>query len=79
MYLFAGRRPALRQAARAWAEALLIPLQDLTDFERRKLIAVIDGLYVQLLLADDSVAREVLQNIIEDALPTRHKPLAASS
>lgn len=79
LYLLAGRRPALRQAARAWAEALLIPLQDLTEIEQRRLIAVIDGLYVQLLLADDTVAREVLQSIIEDALPARHKPLTATS
>ncbi len=73
LYLLAGRRPALRPAARAWAEALLEPLQDLTEVERRRLIAVIDGLYVQLLLAEDSIAPEMLACIIEDALPVRHK------
>jgi DNA-binding transcriptional regulator YbjK len=73
LYLLAGRKPALRQAARAWADALLVPLGDLSDVERRKLIAVIDGLYVQLLLADDGVERDVLAAIINDALPARHQ------
>lgn len=77
LYLLAGRKPALRQAARAWADALLIPLHDLSEVERRRLIAVIDGLYVQLLLADDNadgvVERAVLEGILEDALPERHR------
>ena len=73
LYLLAGRKPALRQAARAWADSLLVPLQDLSEIERRRLIAVIDGLYVQLLLADDSVAGDVLAGIIDSALPDRYK------
>lgn len=73
LYLLAGRRPGLRQAARAWAQSLLIPLHDLDEFEQRTLIAVIDGLYVQLLLADENLDEKVLQRIINDALPERFR------
>ncbi|MEV4419653.1 TetR family transcriptional regulator [Patulibacter sp. NPDC049589] len=69
LYLFAARRPALRPAARRWTDAVTSAFGDLTEVERRSLVAAVDGVCIQLLLADEPPSAEAIQQVIERALP----------
>ncbi|WP_320669833.1 TetR/AcrR family transcriptional regulator [Patulibacter defluvii] len=54
LYLLAARRPALRAAARAWLEAVVVPLiPDADPVQRQLVLAVADGLCLQALMADE--------------------------
>lgn len=69
LYLFAARRPALRPAARRWTDAVTSAFGDLSEVERRSLVAAVDGICIQLLLADEPPSVEAVQQVIERALP----------
>jgi TetR/AcrR family transcriptional regulator, regulator of biofilm formation and stress response len=71
LYLFAARRPALRPAARRWTDAVTSCFGDLTEVERRSLVAAVDGVCIQLLLAEEPPSVDAIAQVIERALPDR--------
>lgn len=69
LYLAALRRPALRPVAAEWAEELALLLARRTDpVTARALVAVMDGICLQVLLTgtpyDEDWAREILRRVI---------------
>lgn len=68
LYLVAARRPALRAASRAWAEAVIAPLGSVDEVARRILLAVVDGLCVQLLLADEPLDVPTVEAVLDGAV-----------
>ncbi|MFE5397674.1 TetR/AcrR family transcriptional regulator [Streptomyces sp. NPDC056568] len=69
LYLAALRRPALRPVAAEWAEGVGALLADRTDpVTARALVAVLDGICLQVLLTDtpydEEYAREVLARVV---------------
>jgi DNA-binding transcriptional regulator YbjK len=69
LYLAALRRPALRPVAAEWAEGVGALLAALTDpTTARALVAVLDGICLQVLLTDtpydEEYAREVLARLV---------------
>ncbi|MFE3631705.1 TetR/AcrR family transcriptional regulator [Streptomyces goshikiensis] len=69
LYLAALRRPALRPVAAEWYEAVATALAPWTDpVTARALVAVMDGICLQVLLTDtpydEPYAREVLARIL---------------
>ncbi|MGW8061287.1 TetR/AcrR family transcriptional regulator [Streptomyces ziwulingensis] len=72
LYLAALRRPALRPVAAEWAQGVGGLLADRTDpVTARALVAVLDGICLQVLLTDtpydEEYAREVLARVIPPA------------
>ena len=70
LYLYAGRRPELRPAARAWLEPLTEIARALTtDRQRaRLLVAAIDGLLMQALIGAHQIDRADLAALLEPHL-----------
>lgn len=68
LYVLAARRPALRESAVAWAEAIIEPLGELDEVTRRSVLAAIDGLCIQLLLADEPLDVAVVSAVLDRAL-----------
>ncbi|MFD9358760.1 TetR/AcrR family transcriptional regulator [Streptomyces sp. NPDC060031] len=69
LYLAALRRPALRPVAAEWGEAVAAALAPRTDpVTARALVAVMDGISLQVLLTDaeydESYAREILRRVL---------------
>ncbi|MBT2450057.1 TetR family transcriptional regulator C-terminal domain-containing protein [Streptomyces sp. ISL-43] len=69
LYLAALRRPALRPVAAQWYEAVAAALSDRVDpGTARALVAVMDGLSLQVLLTgaqfDEAYAREILGRVL---------------
>ncbi|MFD3802464.1 TetR/AcrR family transcriptional regulator [Streptomyces sp. NPDC058611] len=69
LYLEALRRPALRPVAAQWCEAVAQALEARTDpVTARALVAVVDGIGLQVLLGDaeydEPYAREVLGRVL---------------
>ncbi|MFF9006203.1 TetR/AcrR family transcriptional regulator [Streptomyces goshikiensis] len=69
LYLAALRRPALRPVAAEWYEAVATALAPWTDpVTARALVAVMDGICLQVLLTDtpydEAYAREVLARVL---------------
>ncbi|MCY0941985.1 MULTISPECIES: TetR/AcrR family transcriptional regulator [Streptomyces] len=69
LYLEALRRPALRPVAAQWCEAVARALEARTDpVTARALVAVVDGIGLQVLLTDaeydEPYAREVLGRVL---------------
>ncbi|KFG76145.1 TetR/AcrR family transcriptional regulator [Streptomyces mutabilis] len=69
LYLAALRRPALRPVAGEWAEGVGALLAERTDpVTARALVAVLDGICLQVLLTDsvydEGYAREVLARVL---------------
>ncbi|RSS84033.1 TetR/AcrR family transcriptional regulator [Streptomyces sp. WAC06614] len=69
LYLAALRRPALRPVAAEWCEAMARALADRTDLvTARALVAVMDGICLQVLLTDaaydEAYTREVLTRVL---------------
>ncbi|GGZ66260.1 hypothetical protein GCM10010308_42920 [Streptomyces vinaceusdrappus] len=69
LYLAALRRPALRPVAAEWAEGVGALLAARTDaVTARALVAVLDGICLQVLLTDsvydEGYAREVLARVL---------------
>ncbi|MEU2746428.1 TetR family transcriptional regulator [Streptomyces collinus] len=72
LYLAALRRPALRPVAAEWAEGVADLLSPRTDpVTARALVAVVDGICLQVLLTgvpyDEEYAREVLARVLTGA------------
>ena len=72
LYLAALRRPALRPVAAEWAEDVAALLASRTDpVTARALVAVMDGISLQVLLTDapydEPYAREVLARVLRSA------------
>ncbi|MEU4727755.1 MULTISPECIES: TetR/AcrR family transcriptional regulator [unclassified Streptomyces] len=72
LYLAALRRPALRPVAAQWCETVSAALAPRTDpVTARALVAVMDGISLQVLLTDapydESYAREVLARVLRSA------------
>ncbi|MFD4865021.1 TetR/AcrR family transcriptional regulator [Streptomyces sp. NPDC058412] len=72
LYLAALRRPALRPVASEWCEAMSAALAVRTDpVTARALVAVMDGIGLQVLLTDapydEAYAREVLGRVLRGA------------
>ncbi|MFJ7295035.1 TetR/AcrR family transcriptional regulator [Streptomyces collinus] len=72
LYLAALRRPALRPVAAEWAEGVADLLSPRTDsVTARALVAVVDGICLQVLLTgvpyDEEYAREVLARVLAGA------------
>ncbi|MFJ3727460.1 TetR/AcrR family transcriptional regulator [Streptomyces sp. NPDC090045] len=72
LYLAALRRPALRPVAAEWCEAVSAGLAPRTDpVTARALVAVMDGISLQVLLTDaaydEAYAREVLGRVLRGA------------
>lgn len=54
LYMLAARRPALRDASRAWISLVIGPLDaELDDVGKLAVAAVVDGVCLQALLVDD--------------------------
>jgi DNA-binding transcriptional regulator YbjK len=68
LYLHAARRPALRAAATAWTDAVAELFGDLDEVAHRGLIAAMDGLCLQLLIAEEPLSIDVVTAIVERAL-----------
>ncbi|BCL19674.1 hypothetical protein GCM10017668_15170 [Streptomyces tuirus] len=73
LYLAALRRPALRPVAAEWADGVAQLLSRHTDpLTARALVAVIDGICLQVLLTgvpyDEEYAREVLGRVLAGAV-----------
>ncbi|QES50724.1 TetR family transcriptional regulator [Streptomyces venezuelae] len=69
LYLAALRRPALRPVAAEWCEAMAGALADHTDpVTARALVAVMDGITLQVLLTDaeydEAYTREILSRVL---------------
>ncbi|MFK0256891.1 TetR/AcrR family transcriptional regulator [Streptomyces sp. NPDC090445] len=69
LYLAALRRPALRPVAAEWYEAVAAALAERTDpVTARALVAVMDGISLQVLLTDapydGGYAREILSRVL---------------
>ncbi|MFJ3923541.1 TetR/AcrR family transcriptional regulator [Streptomyces sp. NPDC090022] len=69
LYLAALRRPALRPVAAEWCEAVVLALAGRTDpVTARALVAVMDGICLQVLLTDapydEAYAREILARVL---------------
>ncbi|MBW5483560.1 TetR/AcrR family transcriptional regulator [Streptomyces bambusae] len=69
LYLAALRRPALRPVAAEWCEAMAGILADRTDpVTARALVAVMDGICLQVLLTDteydEPYTREILRRVL---------------
>ncbi|WP_371679103.1 TetR/AcrR family transcriptional regulator [Streptomyces sp. NBC_01276] len=74
LYLAALRRPALRPVAAEWLESVAEALAEHTDpVTARALVAVMDGICLQVLLTDspyeEAYAREILARVL--GLPRR--------
>ncbi|MCJ1680281.1 TetR family transcriptional regulator [Streptomyces sp. APSN-46.1] len=72
LYLAALRRPALRPVAAEWCEAVAVALARWTDaVTARALVAVMDGICLQVLLTDaeydESYARDILGRVLRGA------------
>ncbi|MEU9029222.1 TetR family transcriptional regulator [Streptomyces sp. NPDC048383] len=72
LYLAALRRPVLRPIAAQWCEAFAATLAEHTDpVTARALVAVFDGICLQVLLTDvpydETYAREVLSRVLGGA------------
>ncbi|MCX4525213.1 MULTISPECIES: TetR/AcrR family transcriptional regulator [unclassified Streptomyces] len=71
LYLAALRRPALRPVAAQWCEAVATALTPWTDpVTARALVAVMDGICLQVLLTDapydESYARTILARVLRE-------------
>ncbi|MFD6182720.1 TetR/AcrR family transcriptional regulator [Streptomyces goshikiensis] len=71
LYLAALRRPALRPVAAEWYEAVATALAPWTDpVTARALVAVMDGICLQVLLTDtpydEPYAREILTRVLRE-------------
>ncbi|MEU9299321.1 TetR family transcriptional regulator [Streptomyces sp. NPDC048269] len=69
LYLAALRRPALRPVAADWCESVAAALEPWTDpVTARALVAVMDGISLQVLLTDtgydEPYAREILSRVL---------------
>ncbi|MFD6886562.1 TetR/AcrR family transcriptional regulator [Streptomyces sp. NPDC059957] len=69
LYLAALRRPVLRPVAAEWCEAVSVALSGRVDpATARALVAVMDGISLQVLLAgaeyDEAYAREILRRVL---------------
>ncbi|MGP3685183.1 TetR/AcrR family transcriptional regulator [Streptomyces sp. IBSNAI002] len=74
LYLAALRRPPLRAVAAEWGEAMAAALIPRTDpVTARALVAVMDGVSLQVLLTDaeydEPYAREILGRVLRPARP----------
>ncbi|WP_329387037.1 TetR family transcriptional regulator [Streptomyces sp. NBC_01351] len=72
LYLAALRRPALRPVAAEWCESVVAALAPRTDpVTARALVAVMDGISLQVLLTDteydEPYAREILSRVLRPA------------
>ncbi|MEU8434798.1 TetR family transcriptional regulator [Streptomyces sp. NPDC029216] len=72
LYLAALRRPALRPVAAEWCETVTEALADHTDpVTARALVAVMDGISLQVLLTgtpyEEPYAREILSRVLRPA------------
>ncbi|HEX4110705.1 MAG TPA: TetR family transcriptional regulator [Solirubrobacteraceae bacterium] len=71
LYLLAARRPALREVAFAWANAVIDLFGELDEVSRRSLIAAMDGISLQLIIAEEPLTVEFVTAVLERALPVR--------
>ncbi|MER5205684.1 TetR family transcriptional regulator [Streptomyces sp. NPDC002825] len=81
LYLAALRRPALRPVAAEWTESVVASLAHRTDpLTARALVAVMDGICLQVLLTDgaydENHARVILARVLNEG---PNPPLTASS
>ncbi|MEV7526146.1 TetR family transcriptional regulator [Streptomyces sp. NPDC091371] len=72
LYLAAVRRPALRPVAAEWCESVVAALSPRTDpVTARALVAVMDGISLQVLLTDaeydEAYAHEILRRVLRPA------------
>jgi DNA-binding transcriptional regulator YbjK len=74
LYLYAARRPQLRAAATAWADAIADLFPDLDELTHRSLVAAIDGLCLQLLIAETPLSVDFVTEVLERALQTPTVP-----
>ncbi|WP_026912519.1 TetR/AcrR family transcriptional regulator [Patulibacter minatonensis] len=71
LYLLAARRPALRPAALAWLGVAIGPLADgLDDVGRRTFAAVLDGICLHGLLADDPPDAATIEAVLRRVCET---------
>jgi TetR/AcrR family transcriptional regulator, regulator of biofilm formation and stress response len=69
LYLLASRRPALRQAARAWRLAGTEPLLSGLDEDRRYLfLAVVDSVCLEAVLGDEPPGADRIEQLLGYAL-----------
>lgn len=68
LYLYAARRPALREAATGWAAAIVEVFGDLDELSHRSLIAAMDGLCLHLLIADRLPTVDFVTAVLERAI-----------
>lgn len=68
LYLLAARRPSLRAAATAWADAIADVFGPLSEIEHRSLVAAMDGLCLQLLIAEQPLTVDFITQVLERAL-----------
>ncbi|MDR3084260.1 MAG: TetR family transcriptional regulator [Streptomyces sp.] len=70
LYLAALRRPALRPVAAEWAEDLAALLSRHTDpVTARALVALMDGICLQVLLTDGSYDEEYARDVLARVIP----------
>ncbi|MGW3494947.1 TetR/AcrR family transcriptional regulator [Streptomyces sp. NPDC001020] len=70
LYLAALRRPALRPVAAEWAEGLAALLSSHTDpVTARALVALMDGICLQVLLTDGSYDEEYARDVLARVIP----------
>ncbi|MEV4425809.1 TetR/AcrR family transcriptional regulator [Streptomyces sp. NPDC053792] len=81
LYLAALRRPALRPVAAEWAESVVTALAHRTDpAGARALVAVMDGICLQVLLTDGAYDEEYASVILARVLnEAPNQPLPGSS
>lgn len=69
LYLLAARRPALRPAALAWLGVVIGPLgASLDEIGRRTVAAVLDGICLHGLLADDPPDAATIEAVLRRAI-----------
>ncbi|MFE7513145.1 TetR/AcrR family transcriptional regulator [Streptomyces sp. NPDC057540] len=80
LYLAALRRPALRPVAAEWTESVVTALAHRTDpVSARALVAVMDGICLQVLLTDGAYDEEYARVILARVLNEAPKPPLAGS
>ncbi len=64
LYLLAGRRPELRPAARRWLDQAMEIVRPADPVAFRALLAAVDGLLIQCLIADVAPNEDELEPIV---------------
>jgi DNA-binding transcriptional regulator YbjK len=76
LYLYAARRPKLRAAATAWAGTIADLFDGLDELTHRSLVAAMDGICLQLLIAETPLSVDFVTEVLERALQPRQVPAA---